>query len=319
MAEAAPTISAPSKEWQAYAPTADRRLVLSSIDSQLNRVKSAWREKYHSATNNGSTDNGKEEFYMNCMDETASSLKNQLEQVTIPMDEAEVESKLEEYQHRHLLMRDYGSPSNNNHSNEDDSISHSSSSDEEMSNADNLDFDDDEIIDQQAYEKVKELRNEAREIAGRVISVREEALERALGVTSMGLTELLRVHGFKEDGGAADGEQGEGGEEAAQDGSRLMDPMNAALRSLTLSLQNVDGGLVNKLELLKETIGTIDSSIDKYQRVSQGDENVLSQTEKALLATSNVRSRDVEEDSDDDGDGVMDPDKKLARLLAGVL
>ena len=97
--------------------------------------------------------------------------------------------------------------------------------------------------------------------------------------------------------------------------------MNVALQTLSASLQNVDTDLADKLESLKETIGTIDSSVEKYQRMSQGDESALSQTEKALLASDDEpRQRGVVDSSGDESDdSPMNPDKKLARLLAGVL
>ena len=93
--------------------------------------------------------------------------------------------------------------------------------------------------------------------------------------------------------------------------------MHVALQTLTSSLQNVDTDLADKLESLKETIGTIDSSVEKYQRMSQGDESVLSKTEKALLTSEEPMKTVVE--SLEESDSPMNPDKNLARLLAGVL
>ena len=65
-----------------------------------------------------------------------------------------------------------------------------------------------------------------------------------------------------------------------------MDPMHIALEILTTSVQNIYSGLAEKLESLKETIGTIDSSVEKYQKILQGDTSALSQTEKVLFSSS---------------------------------
>lgn len=83
-------------------------------------------------------------------------------------------------------------------------------------------------------------------------------------------------------------------------------------------MQGVDAGLADKLESLKETIGTIDSSVEKYQRAARGDQSALSQTEKALLASETPRESALASLAEEDED-TTDPNKKLARLLAGVL
>jgi hypothetical protein len=195
---------------------------------------------------------------------------------------------------------------------DEDEESTASSSEQEQ----DISFDDADILDTEAYEKVIELRAKSREIAGRVIQTREQAIEKALGVTGRSVEELIRVHGFE---GAGD-EEGHNtdmvGEE--DDNGRIAEPLNAALRNLTSSLRNVDSNLSQKLDSIKETIGTIDSAVEKYTRISQGEENVLSQTEKAIIAASRVKMRKVEEKVMGE-ETLNDSDRNLARLLAGAL
>ena len=298
--------------FKAYVPVGDQRLVLSAIDNQVNAAKDAWREKNNAAA--GATDKSnnhaaREEFFMNCIEQTGASLKRQLESVTIPADEAEVERVLDSFQTRLLKTR----PSTD----EDDDEDSLSSEDDEN---EEIEFDDNEIVDQDAYNQVKSLRAQARELSARVIATREETVGKALNMTRRDLTELLRVHGFSENGEdeAEASEQAEENEELGTEKRDSLNPMNTALQTLTSSLQNVDSGLAERLESLKETIGTIDSSVDKYQRMSQGDESALSQTEKALLSSANTRENEVEFE-EEDTDSPMNPDKKLATLLAGVL
>jgi len=278
-------------------PAADLELAISAIKARLATIKSAWKEKNDQPE--------REAFYMSCMDQAAASLINQIESLTEPVDEQDIEEKLDEFEYRFMTLQHEPII-------DDDSLS---SEDEEV----DISFDDAEILDQEAYEKVMELRCKSREIASRVISVREEALERALTVTSRSVSELLRVHGFSEGESVEEETAGDSGDRD-EDGKRLMDPLHVALRNLTSSLQNVDSGLTEKLESLKETIGTIDASVEKYQRVAQGDENAMSQTEKALIAASNVKAREVEEiEREETMDDSTDPDRILARLLAGGL
>jgi len=297
-------------------PAGDRRLVLSAIDNQLNVAKESWRQK------NGTTDkqpnnnnsSSREEFFMKCIDETGKSLKQQLESVTVPADETEVERVLDSFQTRLLSTK----PSSDCDDDDDD--------DESLSSVDDIneeiEFDDNEIVDQDAYNQVKQLRAQARDISSRIISIREETAGKALDMTRRDITELMKLHGFSEN--LADDTTNEDEEQEDNEGqtsSNNLNPMNVALQTLSASLQNVDTDLADKLESLKETIGTIDSSVEKYQRMSQGDESALSQTEKALLASNDEpRQRGVINSAGDDSDdSPMNPDKKLARLLAGVL
>lgn len=300
----------------AFVPAGDQRLVLSAIDNQLNVAKESWRQK------NGTTDkqpnnnnSSREEFFMKCIDETGKSLKQQLESVTVPADETEVERVLDSFQTRLLSTK----PSSDCDDDDDD--------DESLSSVDDIneeiEFDDNEIVDQDAYNQVKQLRAQARDISSRIISIREETAGKALDMTRRDITELMKLHGFSEnlaDDTNNDEEEQEDNEGGSSSNNNL-NPMNVALQTLSASLQNVDTDLADKLESLKETIGTIDSSVEKYQRMSQGDESALSQTEKALLASDDEpRQRGVVDSSGDESDdSPMNPDKKLARLLAGVL
>lgn len=231
------------------------------------------------------------------MDATVDSIKSQLQSVTESVEDDLLDGQLYKFRF-----------SRQHHLEEEDD---STSSEEEQ----DVSFDDDDILDAEAYNKVRELRRRTREVAGRVISVREEALEGALGVAGKSLEELLRVHGFCDQQPKED----EGGNEDAAENSRISEvPLNSALKNLTSTLQNVDSGLYRKLESIKETIGTIDSAVDKCQRVARGEENVLSQTEQALIAASNVRERVVVEEEEVGEETMNDVDRNLARLLAGL-
>lgn len=294
---------------KAYVPSKDQRLVLSAIDNQLNIAKDAWKEKHGNDNNKG-----REEFFMDCIDKTGTSLKQQLESVTIPADEAEVERVLDSFQTRLLSTRP-SSSSNIGNDNDDDEVESLSSVDDEN---EEIEFDDNEIVDQDAYDQVKQLRARARDISSRVISIREETMGKAFDITRRDISELMRVHGFSETVSSEEvGETQEQNEDDNEEKRDSLNPMHVALQTLTSSLQNVDTDLADKLESLKETIGTIDSSVEKYQRMSQGDESVLSKTEKALLASEEPRRTVVE--SLEENDSPMNPDKNLARLLAGVL
>ncbi|KAL7532386.1 hypothetical protein ACHAWF_004114 [Thalassiosira exigua] len=294
-----------SSGWTARVPSGDRRLVFSAIDNQLDAAKSAWREK-HAA---GEPNLAKEQLFASCIDRTGASLKEQFESLTVPIDVDEVERALSSFQARLVETRS-PPPRGLDDSCDDESLSSDDGEDED------IEFDDDEILDRNAHDQAKQLRSRAREIAARVISFREEATGRALEMTRRDLAELLRVHGFA---GCAEGLTSDEGERAAEDDDEKpaeVKKMQVALRTLASSLRGVDSGLAEKLESMKETIGTIESSVEKYQKLSQGDESLLSRTEKALFASE--KPKDTARELGDD-DASMNPDQKLARLLAGVL
>jgi len=358
-----------------YVPSGDQRLVLSAIDNQLNANKIAWREKRYYANNNATTtadapaddddddddDDGaalnnnnnnnnsvaKEEFFLKCMDQTGESLKRQLESITIPANESELERTLNSFH-----TRIFSITQQQQHDDDDDESSLSSIDDDDDDDESSIDFDDNEIVDRNAHDQVKSLRIRAREISARVISVREETAGRALDMTRRNLSELMSVHGFAEN--AADDNNndrysngdGDGEGEAntddndeqrkkEKDGSMennrgvvLNHNMHIAFQTLTTTLSHVDSNLTEKLVSMKETIGTIDASVEKYQKLSQGDESVLSRTEKALLFANSGETPSKEkmmvelsqEESElPSSSSPMNSDKKLACLLAGVL
>ena len=291
MDEANSTAAAEPKQTYTYA--LDQSVILSAIDNCVTELKSAWQKK-----NPGNP--SKEAFYFNCMDETAQSIKDQMIRIAEPIDAVVLEQQLNAFKSRYLVLDEE----------EDESTS-------ESEQEQDLSFDDDEVLDAEAYDKVRDLRAKTREIAARVFSTREEAIGGALGVTGRSVQDLLEMHGFGE--GQVEGESEQSTEDAGDrikaDSGRI-NPLNAALRNLTSSLENVDSGLTERIESIKETISTIDSAVDKYQRVSQGDENVLSQTEKALIAASNVKTREIMEEVGEET--LNDPDRNLARLLSGA-
>jgi hypothetical protein len=277
---------APPKQYPIAAT--EQSQILTSIDTTLSTLKSSHIQKY--GNQHGT------EYTLHCMDATVDSMKSQLRSITSGVDDDLLDRQL--YSFRYLR---------NNNQDDDDS---SFSSEDEIQD---VSFDDEEILDEDAYDKVRKLRRKCREVAGRVITVREEALEGALGVTRRSLEELLSLHGFSDEQ-----QQEEEEEKYTVDNTRIIEPLNAALKNLTGKLQNVNaGGLNQKLESIKETIGTIDLAVEKCQRVARGEENLLSQTEKALIAASNVRERIVEEEEVGE-ETANDVDRNLARLLAGL-
>ena len=331
-------------------PSSDRRLVLSAIDNQIHLAKDTWGEKNFNShqqqqqqqySNEAAASRG--EFFMNCINQTGASLHQQLELVTTPVAVADdddeegggVESMLDSFRTRLATATLRSNITSDQHDGEDeDSLSSSSLDDDD----EEFEFDDADIVDAEAYHQVKQLRAQARDIALRVMSIRDETVGRAMEMTQRNLVELMRVHGFDND--QSRGEEEEEARNTDQEmssdtGNDTLNPLRMDIQTLASSLQHVDSNLGDNLESLKETIGTIDSSVEKIQRHLKGDESALSRMEKALLAAS---GGNPEEDTtavmvggevefadesttaeETESISLMNPDKKLAHLLAGIL
>lgn len=299
------TVDAHISGIKAMVPGTDRRIALSAIENQIHAAKVAWKEK------NPAESSGRVEFFVECIDKTGESLKRQIECATVAVDEARVEGALNSFRTRLLSATREDSDDDGG-----DSLSSSSLDDAN----EEFEFEDDDIVDGDAHDQVKRLRAQAREVSSRVIAIREETTGRVLDMTRRDLSELLRVHGFSE--GTDVQTEGERDEQVEEDGNEKrtdsLNSMHMALQTLVSSLQNVDSDLAGKLDALKETIGTIDSSIEKFNKLSQGDVSALSQTEKALLAIQRTEEAEVHPIGEKT-ESPMNPDKKLACLLAGVL
>jgi len=279
---------------------------------------------------------------MNCINQTGASLHQQLELVTTPVadDDDEgggVESMLDSFRTRLATATLRSNITSDQHCDgEEDSLSSSSLDDDEE-----FEFDDAKIVDAEAYHQVKQLRAQARDIALRVMSIRDETVGRAMEMTQRNLVELMRIHGFDNDHHSPEEEEEEmdhanGDKEMSSDtGNDTLNPLRMAIQTLASSLKHVDSNLGDNLDSLKETIGTIDSSVEKIQRHLKGDESALSRMEKALLAASGGNPEEdttavmvggVVEFADEsttaeetESVSLMNPDKKLAHLLAGIL
>jgi hypothetical protein len=226
-----------------------------------------------------------------------------------------------------------------NRDEDDDDVSHSSSSIDDIT--EDISFDEEELFDQDAYNQVKQLRSKARDISSNVIALREETTSRALDVVKRDLSVLLSVHGFSSIQDDTDNNNNNDGEvvvdhETTKEGKNdeeiksnidSLHPMNVAIQTLIGSIQTIDTDLSTKLEELKETIDTIDNSVNKWV-----DGNTLSQTEKAILASTYAQYGEETDDllsrrerlgggggGEENDESPMNPEKKLARLLAGIL
>jgi hypothetical protein len=298
-----PSVNASIIVRTSHVPISDQRLVLLSIDNQLDEDKTAWKEKHVDEPNSA-----REEFFVRCIGETGDSLRQQLASVTIPTDEAEVERLVDAFQDR-MFSTKPSPPGREDEENDEESLSSFDDGEEE------IEFDDAEILDQEAHDQAKQLRSQARDVSARVISMREETTGRALDMTRRNVSELISVHGLADIAG--DGPNGTSAQtEEAAVKRDVLNPLHIALNTLATSLQTVDSSLADKVESMKETLGTIDASVEKYQRMSQGDDSALSQTEKALFASDEPRETIVE--SVEEPESPMNPEKKLAHLLAGI-
>ena len=155
-------------------PSCDRRIVFSAIDGQLNAAKIAWREK-NNANDEQPHTAAKVEFFVDCIERTCESLKRQIDIATVPVDEMRVEGAVDSLRTRLLSLATR--PSNDGDRGGSSPSSSPSSVDDDASD-EIYEFEDDDIVDRDAYDQVKRLRAQAREVSSRVIAIREETTAR---------------------------------------------------------------------------------------------------------------------------------------------
>jgi hypothetical protein len=282
-------------------PSSNRRAILSVIDNQMNSAKVAWQTKY---LTNVETNSSKVDFIINeCIDKTGLCLKHEVEEMTTTeeddnlsdehnIDEAmttatrvvrDTTDPLDSFKMRQLQLTTIRGDDIDH--DDDDDVSHSSSSIDDIT--EDISFEEEELFDQDVYNQVKQLRSKARDISSNVIALREETTSRALDVVKRDLSVLLSVHGFSTqdiDNNEEDKSTTKYDEKEENNNVDSLHPMNVAIQTLIRSIQTIDTDLSTKLEELKETIGTIDTSVNKWV-----DGSNLSQTEKAILASTDVQ------------------------------
>jgi len=192
--------------------------------------------------------------------------------------------------------------------------------------ADDEDDDEEDLLDLDAVSRVLELRNQVREAAERTRTTRSKQIDRLVSFITKEVESWTEIPP-KEEKESIIPEKQEGEEQSLTDkDERLrdnrkqleyLDTMKSSLTNLSETLNKIDLELPEQLELLSDTLDTIDHSL------KQKEEGVISSgTEKAILSrvgTKNNISRMKENEENLDKNGIaLDPEQRFASFMANA-
>ena len=183
---------------------------------------------------------------------------------------------------------------------EDDSDDSEQESDDDEPISDD-EFEEEELLDREVLQRARVLRQQVREASERASKLRSSVTDRAVSVAQREAALLVGptnkpMKPYDAAAMARRLEQPFSGEKS----EKLME-MEESLKSLTLSLQEMDGKVPDTMETLQETIDTIQMAME------QGTS--LSQTERAIRSRSNEGSN-LSQDT-----GTVTPEARLGTFL----
>lgn len=221
-----------------------------------------------------------------------NSLKERLHQVAEPVDDEVfhkryrgpiLEQQIEEEQNEEAILQE-----------EEEAIM--KAADEAVRRATEMtkeDYDEMELLDQDALKRARELRVQVREKAAGLKQQQEAVLERAIQLAQREI-QLLTHDILQEEvktESAIEEESKRAHAEAHATRRKLLQQMSDSLQSLTDSLhRTVDGELPRNLRNFKETMQVVEESLKRNEQPQS-----LSQTEQAILSRSNEGSNEEEE------------------------
>uniref|UniRef100_A0A7S1ZUD8 Uncharacterized protein n=1 Tax=Ditylum brightwellii TaxID=49249 RepID=A0A7S1ZUD8_9STRA len=258
------------------------------------------------------------------LDRTKNDLMKRFGHLTTQLDVSEYNKVLR----RNIIIRE---------EREDDESLSSSDEDESLSSEEGVDdeeeWDEKEYIDTEALARVKSLRCKVRETSRRIFDMRENLTERVVNSAKEEIG-LIREQtmSINDQGRVTDEISFCDDDTEMTDSEDLakMEEMEKTLLRMSKTVKYVDDNLPSKIELLQETIDTIDASVDKLRKRAEADKkdekhlDFLPRTEKAILSRSNEGRKNntpVESDCDEKEEDVreqynaMSPEKRFALYL----
>ena len=170
----------------------------------------------------------------------------------------------------------------------------------ETTNEEEEEYDEEDLLDPEAVQRVKELRQKIRAQAASVQKVRQEVLEQAVTIGQRQVHLWLGKYG---DSSKAQAEI----EVAALDTTRSrkqVDEMHESVANMVTALHEIGKEIPDKLSSLQETVAAIEKSL------SRKEEGTLSQTERAILSRDEDVAMGLMNEVSD-----ISPEKRLANFL----
>ena len=257
-------------------------------------------------TNINSSSSDVEEQTKMILQDAKESFKSNILSVVEPTNEYPLpyESMIRRKRHSHAHTDDDSSSSEE----EDEEVSLSSSSLEE-------EYDEDELLDQEAVKRVKELRNEMRTSANRISNLKSNVINQLIQKINQ------EIHKFQQSSSLCkEEEQMDTHSPQQQKEEEELKVMETSLQKLISRLQSIDTQMPDRLDHLQETIQTIQTTLSSSSS-SSVDAAISSRTNEGStnkkLPTQSRTTTTITESNNRNGNDEMnmDPERRFGQFM----
>eukprot|EP00978_Attheya_sp_CCMP212_P047203 scaffold421261_cov38-Attheya_sp.AAC.1 len=298
-------------------PEPDVRAALEGIENRMEQVKEHFSKANHQ-NNTPSKPDDKEssELLLNYLDQTQSALQERIKRITQPVSS----EKYNSYMKNKTVDDD--------DEDDDDEESETLSIDEIQNDTPEKDAeeeeetDEEELIDLVALERVRALRAEVRQVSASIQSKKNSVIQRTIDLSNAELQilgETKNIAGESRElstDGLSPKEWYERKVQTALDGDgnesvTKIKEMQSTLKGLLEELNQMDDKLPDKIEMLQETLETIEIHLEKHEEENQKS---LPATERAIISRDNEGRRF--NDDELEPDTPLTADEVFANLMS---
>jgi hypothetical protein len=187
---------------------------------------------------------------------------------------------------------------NNNDENADENTKEASLTKKVSTKQEDPEWEEDDLMDPLALERVQELRRQVRTEAAKVQTQQQAVLAKAVAVAERQVQLLVRTNRNKNK--KNEGNTNQSANEVPPESVAKIQEMQTCLSGMMTALQQTEQDLPDKLTSLQDTVATIEASFAKP---------VLSQTEQA------IRAREPSSSSSGANAATLEPAARLANFL----
>jgi hypothetical protein len=269
-------------------PESDVRAALEGIENRMEQVKEHFSKANQNKTPSKPDAKESSRLLLNYLDQTQAALQERIKRITQPVSSEK-----------------YNSYMKNKTVDDDDEESEILFIDESQNDLPEKDTeeeeetDDDELIDLVALERVRALRAEVRQVSASIQSKKNSVIQRTIDLSNdevQILGETKNIAGELREiltDGLSPKEWYERKVQTALDGDgnesmTKIKEMQSTLKGLLEELSQMDDQLPDKIEMLQETLETIEIHLEKHEEENQKS---LPATERAIISRDNEGRR----------------------------
>uniref|UniRef100_A0A7S2UE19 Uncharacterized protein n=1 Tax=Attheya septentrionalis TaxID=420275 RepID=A0A7S2UE19_9STRA len=271
-------------------PESDVRAALEGIENRMEQVKEHF-SKANKQDNTPSKPDDKEssQLLLNYLDQTQAALQERIKRITEPVSSEKYNS----------YMKNKTVDDHDDEESETLSIDEIQNDTPEKDTEEEEETDEEELIDLVALERVRALRTEVRQVSASIQSKKNSVIQRTIDLSNGELQILGDTKNIAGESrelstdGLSPKEWYERKVQTALDGDgnesmTKIKEMQSTLKGLLEELSQMDDQLPDKIEMLQETLETIEIHLEKHEEENQKS---LPATERAIISRDNEGRR----------------------------